>query len=148
VVAVFVDASLYSNACELNQAERALREVQSLDEAVAAAREAAGDKALIMAVGRLSTGGLTMSGYPLRQQKGPEFLGLDPAGYPYLTWASGPNGPQPGAPAQRNEPAAIVQPSGLNTAEDMIGVGVGPGSERLRGFLDNTAIFDILNDAL
>jgi len=27
-------------------------------------------------------------------------------------------------------------------------VGVGPGSERLRGFLDNTAIFDILNDAL
>jgi alkaline phosphatase len=30
----------------------------------------------------------------------------------------------------------------------MIGVGVGPGSERLRGFLDNTAIFDILNDAL
>ncbi len=143
-----VDASLYSNACELNQAERALREVQALDESIAAARESAGDKALIMAVGRLSTGGLTLSGYPLRQQKGPEFLGLDPAGYPYLTWASGPNGPQPGAPAQRNEPAAIVQPSGLNTAEDMIGVGIGPGSERLRGFLDNTAIFDILNDAL
>jgi alkaline phosphatase len=39
-------------------------------------------------------------------------------------------------------------PSALNTAEDMIGLGRGPGSERLRGFLDNTVIFEILREAL
>ena len=143
-----VDAALFTAACEANQGERALREVLALDEAVAAALKEAGDKALVLAVGRHGTGGLTMSGYPLRRQKRAEFLGLDPAGYPYLSWATGPNGPQGGNAGPRNEPAAVAQPSGLNTAEDMLGIGRGPGSERLTGFLDNTKIFGILRDAL
>jgi alkaline phosphatase len=143
-----VDAALFTSACEANQGERALREVLALDEAVAAALREAGDKALVLAVGRHGTGGLTMSGYPLRHQKRAEFLGLDPAGYPYLSWATGPNGPQGGTAGPRNEPAAVAQPSALNTAEDMLGIGCGPGSERLTGFLDNTKIFGILRDAL
>ena len=48
----------------------------------------------------------------------------------------------------RNEPAAVAQPSALDTAEDMIGVGRGPGAERLNGFLDNTVVFSILKKAL
>lgn len=143
-----VDAALFTSACEANQAERALREVLALDEAVGVALQEAGEKALVLAVGRHGTGGLTLSGYPLRSSKRAEFLGLDPSGYPYLSWATGPNGPQGGAIALRNEPAAIAQPSGLNTAEDMIGVGRGPGAERLSGFLDNLRIFSILRDAL
>lgn len=143
-----VDASLYSRACEMNLAEKALREVMALDEAVKVAVRKAGDKALILAVGGHGTGGLTLSGHPLRQQKGPEFLGLDSAGYPYLSWASGPNGPQPASTAPRKEPASVLFSYGLETAEDMIGLGRGPGSERLSGFVENTVIFKIILDAL
>lgn len=143
-----VDAALFTTACETNQAEKALREVLALDEAVSVAVREAGEKALILAVGRHSTGGLTLNGYPPRQQKKSDFLGLSPEGYPYLTWASGPNGPQPGSVPNRAEPAAVAQPSALNTAEDMLGLGRGPGSERLNGFLDNTVVFSILRSAL
>lgn len=145
---LIVDAALFTAACEGNQAERALREVMALDEAVSVAVREAGDKALILAVGRHGTGGLTLSGYPLLKQQKGEFFGPDPSGYPYLSWASGPNGPQPGMTMPRNEPAAVAHPSGLNTAEDMIGVGRGPGSDRLSGFLDNTVVFSILREAL
>jgi alkaline phosphatase len=143
-----VDAALFTAACEGNQAERALREVLALDEAVSVAVREAGDKALVLAVGRHGTAGLTLSGYPLLKQQKGEFFGPDPAGYPYLSWASGPNGPQPGITVPRNEPAAVAHPSGLNTAEDMIAVGRGPGAERLTGFLENTVIFSILKEAL
>ncbi len=143
-----VDAALFTSACEANQGERALREVLALDEAVATARREAGDKALILAVGRHSTGGFTLSGYPIRSQKRSDFLGPSETGVPYLTWATGPNGPQAAGTAVRSEPAAVLQPSGLNVAEDMLGLGSGPGSERLNGFKDNTYIFSILNDAL
>jgi alkaline phosphatase len=143
-----VDASLYSKACEMNFGEKALREVIALDEAIKVAVRKAGDKALILAVGGHGTGGLTLSGHPLRQQKGPEFLGLDSAGYPYLSWASGPNGPQPASTAPRKEPASVLFSYGLETAEDMIGLGRGPGSERLSGFMENTVIFKIILDAL
>ncbi len=143
-----VDAALFTSACEGNQAERALREVLALDEAIAVAVREAGEKALVLAVGRHGTGGLTLSGYPLLKQQRGEFFGPDPSGYPYLSWASGPNGPQPGVFAPRNEPAAFAHSSGLNTAEDMIAVGRGPGAQRLSGFLDNTVIFSILKEAL
>ncbi|MEI6714003.1 MAG: alkaline phosphatase [Verrucomicrobiota bacterium] len=143
-----VDAALYTAACEGNQAEKALREVLALDEAVGVALKEAGDKALILAVGRHGTGGLTLSGYPLREQKRSDLLGLSPDGTPFLTWSTGPNGPQSGTAAVRNEPAAVAQPSALNSAEDVLGVGRGPGAERLSGFLDNTEIFSILRDAL
>jgi alkaline phosphatase len=143
-----VDAALFTAACESNQGERALREVLALDEAVAVAQREAGEKALILAVGRYGTGGLTLSGYPFRDQKRSDFLGLSPEGYSYLSWASGPNGPAVGATPFRNEPASLAWPSALSTAEDMLGLGRGPGSERLSGFLDNTVIFSILKDAL
>ena len=143
-----VDAALYTAACEANQAERALREVLALDEAVKVALQEAGDKALVLAVGRHGTGGLTLSGYPLLKTQRGEFFGPDPSGHPYLSWATGPNGTQQGTPAHRNEPAAVALPSALNTAEDMISVGRGPGAQRLSGFMDNTVIFSIIKEAL
>jgi hypothetical protein len=84
-------------------------------------------------------------------------LGANAAGYPYLTWATGPNGPSvtPGAPGPgappanvRNEPAAFQTPSAMNNAEDVLGLGIGRGSEGLKGFMDNTAIFELLKSAL
>ena len=94
-------------------------------------------------------------------------LGANAAGYPYLTWATGPHGPAntgplsltpatppqtppppPGSADPRHEPAAFQTPSALNNAEDVLALGMGKGSERLRGFIDNTDIFEILKEAL
>jgi alkaline phosphatase len=68
---------------------------------------------------------------------------MNAAGQPAITWATGPNGP-----GSKTEPGAFQTPSALNTAEDVTAIGRGVGSEKLRGFLDNTDIFNILKDAL
>jgi alkaline phosphatase len=163
---LIVDASLVGTAAERNEGERMIAETVALDRAVATAREYAGEKSLILAIGKHATGGLSLNGFPLRQAHGVALLGNSPEGYPYLTWATGPNGPAaPGAPSAvatpapetaapapasnpRNEPAAYAYPSALNAAEDVLALGEGIGSERLHGILDNTVIFRILRDAL
>lgn len=137
-----VDATLVTTAAERNEGERTLAETLALDQAVATALRYAGENSLVVAVGKHGTGGLSLNGYPLRQDRGVALLGSNPAGYPYITWGTGPNG----SPA--TEPAAFQTPSGLNTAEDVIAVGRGKGAERLRGFIDNTVIYEMLRGAL
>lgn len=154
-----VDAALVTTAAEQNKAEQTITETLALDRAVETAVRHAGEKSLILAVGKHSTGGLSLNGYPLRQDHGVALLGSNAAGYPYLTWATGPNGLHPanpaplsasGTPAPRAEaePAAFLIPSALNNAEDVLAAGTGPGSEKLRGWLDNTAIFTLIKEAL
>ncbi|HEX8312736.1 MAG TPA: alkaline phosphatase [Chthoniobacteraceae bacterium] len=142
---LIVDSALVTRAAELNQGERVLEETLALDHAVGTAMKYAGEKSLILAVGKHATGGMTLNGYPTRLDHGVALLGTTAAGYPSITWATGPNGATPPA---ANEPTAYQTPSALNTAEDVIAVGQGSGSEKLRGFIDNTAIFRILRDAL
>jgi alkaline phosphatase len=156
-----VDAALVTTAAERNQAEVAITETLALDQAVATAQRYAGENSLILAVGKHSTGGLSLNGFPLRQDHGVALLGSNPTGYPYLTWATGPNGPagstnplapsgtpNPATSQSKSEPAAYQTTSALNNAEDVLAVGKGPGSERLRGWLDNTDIFDLIREAL
>lgn len=159
-----VDAALVGTAAESNQGERAIAETSALDAAIGTALRYAGEKSLILAVGKRSTGGLSLNGYPLRQDHGVALLGSNAAGYPYLTWATGPNGPAPASPQTRpaastpadapsaaqvkTEPAAFQTPSALNNAEDVLAIGQGVGAEKVRGFLDNTAIFEIVREAL
>jgi len=145
-----VDASLATAAAERNAGESLLAETVALDHALATAQKYAGTKSLIIAVGKHATGGLSLNGYPLRHDHGVAILGTNASGYPAISWTSGPNGPAPAESAARAlaEPAAVRTPSGLNTAEDVLAAGIGDGSERLHGFLDNTAIFEILRDAL
>ena len=146
---LIVDASLATSAAETDQGERVLTETLALDRALKTATDYAGAKSLILAVGKHATGGFALSGYPLVTDHGVGLLGVNAAGQPALTWASGPNGPAPAPlPAARAEPAAFLAPSALNTAEDVLALGRGAGSEKLAGFLDNTAIFQILRDAL
>lgn len=156
---LIVDASLPGVAAERNEGERTLMETIALDHAIDVASRYAGKHSLILAVGRHSTGGMSLNGFPLRQDRGAALLGMNAGGYPSLTWATGPNGPTlPGAPAvpltaaqtanARNEPAAFQTSAGLNTAEDMVAAGKGVGSEKLHGFVDSTAIFDLLKEAL
>ena len=141
---LIVDAGLVTEAAERNQGERTINETLAMDRAVATAMKYAGNESLIVAVGKHAIGGLTLNGYPLRQDHGVALLGTTASGYPSLTWATGPNGP----PLTGNEPAAFQTPSALNTAEDVIAAAKGPGAEKFHGFLDSTAIFELLRDAL
>ena len=156
-----VDAALATTAAEQNEGERVIAETLALDHAISTAVKYAGDKSLILAVGKLATGGLSLNGYPFVQDHGVALLGVNASGQPAITWATGPNGPplvtssgMPAAatpalpPGARTEPAAFQSPSALNTAEDVIAVGRGTGSEKLSGFLENTDIFGILKEAL
>ena len=137
---LIVDAGLVTEAAERNQGERTINETLAMDRAIATAVKYAGDESLIVAVGKHGIGGLTLNGYPLRQDHGVALLGTTASGYPSLTWATGPAG--------GNEPAAFQTASALNTAEDVIAAAKGPGAEKFHGFLDSTAIFDLLRAAL
>ena len=138
-----VDAALCTPASEENEAELTLKETLAMDEAIETAAAQAGQKSLVVAVGKHATGGLSLNGYPPRKDRGVALLGTSPAGYPYLAWTTGPHGP-----AAKNEPSAFQSTPALNTAEDMVAAGKGVGAEKIRGFMDNTGIFKVLRDAL
>lgn len=151
-----VDVELPTRAAEENQSEKAITETIEFDHALSTALQYAGDKALVLATGKHSTGGMSLNGYPLRDDRGVALLGTNPFGYPAISWASGPNGPHPSSsltasssPNPANtEPAAFYAPNAINTADDMVAIGTGPGSQDLRGFLDNTIIYKIIRKNL
>ena len=144
-----VDAGLISRASQRNDGERTLRELLELDRAVAVALEYAGAQTLVVVAGGESTGGMVLNGYPLRQDHGVSLLGLNAEGLPSITWATGPNGPSsnPVTPAPM-APAAFYAPAGVNVVDSAVAAGFGPGSERLRGLLDNTFVFNLVNAQL
>jgi alkaline phosphatase len=145
-----VDAGLTGRAALSNQGERLMQQLVELDNAVGVALQYAGAKTLVIAAGGEATGGFALNGYPLRQDRGMSLLGTNAEGFPAITWATGPNGPSPvpaaaGTPSPAPaEPAAFYTPYSANVAEDAIAAGFGPGSEKLRGFLDNTFVFDLV----
>jgi alkaline phosphatase len=155
-----VDAGLVGKAASKNEGERMLRQLNALDDAVAAARSYAGENSLIIVAGKQSVGGLSLNGYPFRNDKGIAVTGINPQGVPSLTWATGPGSktaasPAPDAspapeatPAAPAEPSAFAAPSAVGVAEDGIVVSSGPGSEKLGGFKDNTDIFKAISEEL
>jgi alkaline phosphatase len=146
---LIVDAALVTRAAERNEGERTIVETLALDHAIATAVRYAGDRALIIAAGKHGIGGFSLNGFPLHADHGVGLLGVNPAGYPAVTWATGPNGPGEAPPPRaRTEPAAAAQPAAIITAQDMIAVGIGNGAEKLRGIIDSTEIFQILRGAL
>jgi alkaline phosphatase len=154
-----VDAELISRAAEQNDGEHVLTETIDMDNAISTAVRYAGDKALIIAVGKHATGGMTLNGYPLRQEHGVGLLGVNAFGYPAISWATGPMGPQKpaasgtaqGSPAPQpssGEPAAFYTTTAVDSAQDVIAIGKGPGTDALKGVMDNTGIFPILEKGL
>src|SRR5438477_9758232 len=87
-----VDAGLMRKAAEENNGERTLSETVELDRAVAVARRYAGRRSTIVVCGDAAIGGLSLNGFPFRKYSGISLLGLNSAGQPWLTWATGPNG--------------------------------------------------------
>jgi alkaline phosphatase len=137
-----IDETLISRAAMINDGEMLLRATVEFDKAIETAIQYSGERSLVVAVGRNSTGGFALNGYPLRQDKGIALIGPSPEGSPAITWASGPNAKDAAQPSAHTVPAA------LGNAEDVIAVGRGLGAEKIRGFLDSTAIFELLRDSL
>jgi len=160
------DAGLMRKAAQNNDAERTLAETAELDRAIAIAHHYAGARSTIIVCGDVAIGGLALNGFPFRNDSGIALLGLNPAGEPWITWASGPNGTRSyggaAAPGNHNardelsaksaaeylEPTAIYARTALNSVEDMAAFGAGPGSAMLRGYIENTQIFKIIRDQL
>ena len=146
-----VDAGLVGRASLTNDTERTLQELVELDRAVAVALQYAGSKTLVVVAGGESTGGLALNGYPLRQDRGVSLMGggVNAQGFPSFTWATGPAGPAAvGSPSDAPAPAAFRSPYADNVAEDALAAGFGPGSDRLRGFVDNTFVFEVIRSQL
>ena len=148
-----VDAHLMASAAWQNSGERTLRETAELDHAVKTAREYAGASSTVVAAGDVAIGGMSINGFPFRYDTGVSILGLNSAGQPWLTWATGPNGPRnpetaSAAATPPSEPATLQAPAALNTIDDPIAAGSGPGMEKLRGTIDDTELFTILRDLL
>jgi alkaline phosphatase len=155
-----VDAGLMRKAAQENNGERTLSETAELDRAVAIARGYAGQKSTIIVCGDVAIGGMSVNGSPFRKDSGIALLGLNSAGEPWITWATGPNGAKsygaakvPGSnngqsQTESPEPAAFYAKSALNTLDDVVAFGSGPGTEALAGSAENTIIFKIVRDEL
>jgi alkaline phosphatase len=159
-----VDAGLMRKAAQVNNGERTFSQTIELDRAVAVARNYAGPKSTIIVCGDVAVGGLSLNGFPFRQDSGIALLGFNAGGQPWITWATGPNGlkaygaaKMPGNPngngneqasVEQREPAAVYTNAALSTVEDVIAFGSGPGTDILHGVIDNTVIFEIIRDAL
>jgi hypothetical protein len=136
--------------------ERTLRETAELDRALKVGREYAGRNASIIVCGDAAIGGMSVNGYPFRYDSGVAILGLNSAGQPWVSWATGPNGGRGGGNTESLgardlsalEPAAIQAPSALNSVEDPIANATGLRMEKLRGAIDSTDVFAIMRDAL
>src|SRR5436309_2695850 len=159
-----IDAGLMRKAAQGNNGERTLMQTVELDRAVAVARRYAGQKSTIIICGDVAVGGMTLNGFPFRHDNGIALLGLNSAGQPWITWATGLHGtrsygaanipgkqpneqdrkPQPEQP----EPAAFYTKSALVTVEDVVGFGNGPGTDALAGVVESKKVFEILRDEL
>ena len=162
---LIVDAGRMRKAAETNNAEKTLTETAELDRTLSTAQRYAGPKSTIIVSGDTAIGGLHVNGFPFRKDSGIALLGLNPSGEPWMTWATGPKGvqsygaakgperqtpvnPDEAARKDQTEPAAFYTRSALETVEDVVSFGSGPGTETLQGTIDNTQIFKIIRDEL
>ena len=155
-----IDAGLMRKAAQENNAERTLGQTIELDHAVTVARNYAGARSTIIVCGDVAIGGMNLNGFPFRQDSAIALLGLNSAGQPWITWATGPHGTRSyGAanipskapneqPEEHLEPAALHTKSALPTVDDVVAFGRGPGTEALEGVADSTIVFKILRGEL
>ncbi|MEE8557175.1 MAG: alkaline phosphatase [Myxococcota bacterium] len=184
---LLVEGGRIDHALHVNLARLALEETMALDDAVARARELAGDGTLLLVTADHGHP-LVISGYPLiddpviglaRRFEGedrvdedgdgkPDFArGLDGKGMTVLAFGNGPGHGDPTAPkpatAPREDPIALgdgilelayAQESAVpllfstHEGSDVFAAAEGPGSDAVRGFLENTEIFEIIRRAL
>ncbi len=148
-------------AAGANDAESMFKRILALDQAVSTARRYAGENSLILVAGRENIGGLQLNGYPFLGDKGVAVLSLNAQGNPSLCWATGPgfapedkNDASQGKKSKQSTPGILSQPSAyplpqaLGVAGDVLTLGIGQGSEKLKGFLDLTDVHRLINEQL
>jgi len=169
---MMVEAGRIDHAHHGTNAYRALKDLQALDEAVAAAVEKVGEDTLILVTADHSHV-FTMAGYPVR---GNPILGLsrpvdrdtggpaadytlDEDGKPYTTlgYYNGPNVREADsdaltdnmvqAPDYRQQTAVRLR-SETHAGEDVALYAVGPGAHRFNGVMEQDEIGQILGDLL
>ncbi len=158
---LMVEAALPDKASHMNEGLRAVNEVLEMDAVIDWLDRTLSPDSMLLATTDHGTGGLVVNGYlPLRARGNTLFIANPGNGLPIVSWATGPGGSKPGEPAQAPiKDAAEVRPgsrqigsaftgSAMHTGGDVWLIGRGPGSERVRGFMDNTDIFKLLQSAV
>ena len=141
-----MDDPTIGDAAATNDAEKMFTRMLSFDQAVATARRYAGDKALILVAGRQTIGGLQLNGYPFIGDKGVAILSMNAQGNPSLCWSTGPGfAMETSGDTAHGKKGKTLSPGILS---DVLTLGVGQGSEKLKGFLDLTDIHELIFDEL
>ncbi|MEM7217538.1 MAG: alkaline phosphatase [Pseudomonadota bacterium] len=160
---LMVEAGRIDHAHHFNNAYRALEDTLALDAAVQRAQSLTGDDTLIMVTADHSHT-FTISGYPRRGNpmlglvRGPNGeLQLDATGQPYTTlgYANGPsarNEPRPLTQALVTAPdyqqaSTVALYAETHAGEDVAAYAIGPAAVRVRGVLEQNALFDVLAEA-
>ena len=156
-----VDDPTIASAAAANDAESMFNRIIAFDQAVTTARRYAGDKALILVAGRETIGGPQLNGYPFLRDKGVAVLSLNAQGTPSLCWSTGPGfAPEektnssrdkkskPSTPGILSQPPAFLLHQGQGVGGDVLSLGVGQGSEKLKGFLDLTDLHQLILEKL
>lgn len=143
-----VYAGLTGRAAEQGRGETLLREMRELDDTITAAVDYAGENALVVVSGLANTGGLRLNAFSFAPDSGIAVLGPSASGVPALTWSTGPGSPtsEPGSATLEAVAAKTDRPQPV--AEDVLVLGTGPGTEPLQGFLDLTALHQVLQRGL
>lgn len=145
-----VEAALISDAARQNQGERVLKELLELDAAVQAARDYAGDNAVILVAGTVNPGGLQLNGTPMNHDSGLALLARSPEGIPALTWSTGPGGISQSAEtsAPPNEPVAVPAKQAFPVAGDLLGLSLTPSNRSFSGYRSGAEAHALLRDSL
>jgi len=143
-----VHAGLAGRAAELGRGETLLREYPEIDAAVATALDYAGENALIIVSGLANTGGLRLNAFSFAPDRGIAVLGPSSTGVPALTWSTGPGSPQAEPGSATLEAVAAQTDRPQPTAEDVLVLVSGAGSEKLPNFPDLTDLHALIKQGL
>jgi alkaline phosphatase len=158
---LLVEGGRIDHALHGNNVEAAIAETVMFDDAVRRALEMTSQEDTLILVTADHSHPLTINGDALvgRREDGSEDVevtrrnlmgsgGTDLRGreYPVLTFATGPGGIEP-RPAFADRPALVPRPYSTHAGEDVLLAARGPGAERVRGFVTNSDVFEMMKRA-
>lgn len=158
---LLVEGGRIDHALHGNNVEAAISETLMFDRAVATALEMTSAEDTLVLVTADHSHSFTISGYPeagrradgsedveetRRNLLGAGGMDLDGNEYPALTFATGPGALDP-RPPTADRPALVPLRYGTHAGEDVLAAARGPGAERLRGFVTNTDLFEVMRAA-
>ncbi len=155
---LMVEGGRIDHACHDNRAHAAAREMLAFDEAVglAVSRTQSAGETLIVVTADHETGGLAINGYPAIEIGGEAvFTESAPLGPPdIITFATGPGADRAAMEgverkaSRYRQAAAFSASSAAHTGVDVPAWAAGPGSEAVKGTMDNSELGEVIFRAL